>query len=77
MSWDSQNNPDWKPCWKWSMMLCFHMLLRSICSITLHRIHVNEMGLQFTRSDLRLVLCIGVTSVWSQSSGSLEVLYDC
>ena len=49
MSWDSQDSPDWKPCWKWSMMLylckCFNMLLRIMCSITLQRIHVNEMGL--------------------------------
>ena len=47
--WDSQDSPDWNPCWKWSMMLClckcFHMLLRIMCSITLQRIHVNEMGL--------------------------------
>ena len=26
---------------------------------------------------MRLFLCIGVTRAWSQSSGSLEVLYDC
>ena len=22
MSCDSQDSPDWKPCWKWRMMLC-------------------------------------------------------
>ena len=59
------------------MCKCFHMLLRIMCSITLQRMHVNDMGLYLAGSDLRLFLCIGVTSAWSQSSGSLEVLHDC
>ncbi len=27
------------------VFVCFHMLLRIMCSITLQRIHVNEMGM--------------------------------
>ena len=29
-------------------------------------IYVNEMGLSLAGSDLRIFLCIGVTSAWSQ-----------
>ena len=49
VSWDSQDSPDWKPCCKCRMILClckcFHMLPRIMCSITLERMHVNEMGM--------------------------------
>ena len=38
---------------------------------------VNEMGLSLVGSGFRLVLCIGIFSAWWQSSGNLEVLYDC
>ena len=73
--------PDWKPCWKWRMMFClckcFHVSIRIMCSITVQRMHDSEMGLYLAGSDLRLVLFIGVTIAWSQSSGMLDVLYDC
>ena len=55
---------------------CFH-LLRIMCSITLQRTHVSEIGPYLGGSDLRLILCIGDISVWSQPSGNLEVLYNC
>ena len=48
------------------------MLLRMICSITLQRMQVSDMGLCLAGSDLWLF-----TNACSQSLGSLPVLYDC
>ena len=47
-----------------------------ICSRTLHRMHVREIGRQFAASDLSPFLKIGVTLALHQSAGSLPVCND-
>ena len=77
ISWDSQDSPDWNPCWKWRIMSC---LCRCFHCIAYNNVFHNfaEDACQWYWSVVsRVFLWIGVTSAWSQSLGSLPVLYDC
>ena len=56
------------------------MLLHFAKNNVLHNITEDTYLLNravMPRSGLRLCLCVGVISTWSQFSGNLEVLYDC
>ena len=55
-------------------LMCYHKWLRTMCSITLHRIHVNEIGF-YLAGLLLLPFCILVIAV-VQAYGNLSVVYD-